>query len=43
MIQVKSVLEKKDLKEMKTSTYQHPHVCTCIYIIYIIVMREIAG
>jgi hypothetical protein len=24
-------------------SYQHPQVCTCIYIICIIVMREIAG
>jgi hypothetical protein len=30
-------------QEPLEKSYQHPHVCTCIYIMCIICMREIAG
>ena len=30
-------------QEPLEKSYKHPHVCTCIYILCIIVMREIEG
>jgi hypothetical protein len=37
------VKRKKINQEPLEKSYQHPHVHTCIYIICIIVMREIIG
>jgi hypothetical protein len=37
------VKRTKIIQEPLEKSYQHPQVCTCIYIICIIVLRKIAG